>query len=509
MNNGILGIFVFFDKDGIVDDYVKYLIDAIKPFLKKLIVVSNGYLNKKNRDELIVRADEYFERENRGFDFGAWKEIFCYRFSRDYWDTYETVLCFNDTFYGPIFPLDDVFEKIMTSNGDLWGLTRFGRVRFQEQFVPFFIQTYFWAVNARLLHSDIFFEFWKSVNEEAESFLEIQNCEIMLSKFVLEKGFTIETYIDTEEYEVCESAVVSNRQQNRALDKLELPLLIRKGFPFIKRKNFFYPRKTINEVKIYDDLAQIMRFVSEKTSYRTDMILDNIIRLKGPQIVSQALNLNFVIKNVYDDENITSINNIFVIAAKTNNNKEFLTHYLEKCNVPELLTISDCKLCFHNMRKKTSLYTDIYELLCKKQKIEFVCILGDFNHSGIEKTTYASYQTMLYDNLIGSMSLISQILKILSESKYIGGVRPILRMCDNNRYIKGKEPVGIWVKKDILMEYLQLAQSPIFETNQHTVLNELIYEIGEFILKRGYMIAKVIADNYASVLLTNYELDLE
>jgi rhamnosyltransferase len=37
-----LGIFCFFEKDGIVDQYVEYLICDLKKNLEKLVVVING-----------------------------------------------------------------------------------------------------------------------------------------------------------------------------------------------------------------------------------------------------------------------------------------------------------------------------------------------------------------------------------------------------------------------------------------------------------------------------------
>ena len=44
-----LGIYFFFDKDGIVDKYVDYVLEDLTKHVDKLIVVCNGQLNERGR----------------------------------------------------------------------------------------------------------------------------------------------------------------------------------------------------------------------------------------------------------------------------------------------------------------------------------------------------------------------------------------------------------------------------------------------------------------------------
>ena len=50
--NKRLGVFVFFDKDGIVDDYVLYLLESLKDATDDIIIVSNSYLSPSERKKL-------------------------------------------------------------------------------------------------------------------------------------------------------------------------------------------------------------------------------------------------------------------------------------------------------------------------------------------------------------------------------------------------------------------------------------------------------------------------
>ena len=37
-----LGIFLFYDKDGVADRYIEYMLKDIRPCLDRLIVIANG-----------------------------------------------------------------------------------------------------------------------------------------------------------------------------------------------------------------------------------------------------------------------------------------------------------------------------------------------------------------------------------------------------------------------------------------------------------------------------------
>ena len=69
-----LGIYFFYDKDGIVDEYNLVLLRDLKENLEKLLVVCNGALTPEGKARFASVADEVLVRENRGFDVWAYKE---------------------------------------------------------------------------------------------------------------------------------------------------------------------------------------------------------------------------------------------------------------------------------------------------------------------------------------------------------------------------------------------------------------------------------------------------
>ena len=72
-----LGIFVFYDKNGIVGKYVEYLLTEIKSVVDDLYIVSNGILTSISKEIFLINTNNLIERENRGFDGGAYRDVLC------------------------------------------------------------------------------------------------------------------------------------------------------------------------------------------------------------------------------------------------------------------------------------------------------------------------------------------------------------------------------------------------------------------------------------------------
>ena len=71
-----LGILVFYDKNGIFSEYIEYLLIALKEVVTYQIVIVNGFIQLESEKKLSRISDEVLIRENKGFDAGAYKDIF-------------------------------------------------------------------------------------------------------------------------------------------------------------------------------------------------------------------------------------------------------------------------------------------------------------------------------------------------------------------------------------------------------------------------------------------------
>ena len=62
-----LCIYFFYDKDGIVDDYVVYFLKKIRNFCDELCIVSNSHIEKDGQKKLEKICSKILLRENLQF----------------------------------------------------------------------------------------------------------------------------------------------------------------------------------------------------------------------------------------------------------------------------------------------------------------------------------------------------------------------------------------------------------------------------------------------------------
>ena len=117
-----LGIFVFYDREGIVDSYIDYLLCDLRKCLSYLIIVVNGKVDILGYDIFSKYADQIVIRNNKGFDIGAYKEIIEDLHQKKEMRKWDEIVFCNDTFYGPFIPFTQIFDEMAQRQVDFWGL---------------------------------------------------------------------------------------------------------------------------------------------------------------------------------------------------------------------------------------------------------------------------------------------------------------------------------------------------------------------------------------------------
>ena len=154
-----LCIYFFYDKDGIVDDYVVYYIQSMQEFFSEICVVVNGFLTEEARKKIDPVCQRLIIRKNKGFDSWAYKEALeSYGFEYIS-NNFEEVLLNNFTCFGPIGSFAPMFEKMGKSVCDFWGHCRYYSHKGQKVKnvpIPEHLMSYFILFRKNILKS----KFW-------------------------------------------------------------------------------------------------------------------------------------------------------------------------------------------------------------------------------------------------------------------------------------------------------------------------------------------------------------
>lgn len=257
-----LGIFVFYDASGIVDEYVEYLLKSMQNIIKKLVIIINGEVKDVYYNKLKKYSQDIFIRKNYGYDAGAYKDVFTQFLPREEQVQWDEVVLFNDTFYGPLYPWEGIFDYMEAENIDFWGLARHPEGILEGYPITQHIQSYFLVCRKSLLESEWWIKFWQSLSHPVDITDAILSFEVNFSEYFSRAGFKSKAL--TDEWEVEYTGNPSLRYYFELIKYIKFPVIKRKVFSLI---NFMQNKLVINYIRC-------------NTNYNVNMIFGHLKRLE-------------------------------------------------------------------------------------------------------------------------------------------------------------------------------------------------------------------------------------
>lgn len=249
-----LVLFSFYDKEGIVDGYVDYLLKELTTVSEKIIAIVNGKVNEIGYKILSKYADRIIIRENKGFDIGAYTDVILNYLEMEELENWDELIFCNDTFYGPFVSMKDIFKKMENKKIDFWGLN------YVDHKVIQFIEAYFLVFRKRiLLEGKLRAYLLENINCHENDLRNIYaDFENGLFKNLTGLGYIYDTYTNTELCNIYGCASV-------CMDKYKLPILKKKSMSIL-----------------YNDYATKINnlcYVDIRTNYDVELIIENARRL--------------------------------------------------------------------------------------------------------------------------------------------------------------------------------------------------------------------------------------
>ncbi len=223
-----IAIFACFAADCKIHDYVIYYLRELKKVCDGIIFIADNPLLpgeiEKLKDLVIYAQCERHEE----YDFGSYKRGWQYAREKGYTYSFDEIIICNDSCYGPIYPLSNLFETMSGRECDFWGvLSNTDRC--------YHLQSFFYVFKNTLFQNTSFNQFWDTVKKEY-SFLDVVfNYETRLTDLLIKEGYTATSYVpDT----IMEFEPVFSKIGNKNKTVFPLSLVKNHQFPFIKVKVF-------------------------------------------------------------------------------------------------------------------------------------------------------------------------------------------------------------------------------------------------------------------------------
>lgn len=268
-------LFAGYDKNGLIDDYVIY-------YLKEMAKIADVYYygdfepKEGELDKISSYVKASYAKRHKKYDYGSWQEL-CNIIGWSNIQKYDQLILANDSCYGPLFPIHEVFDEMGKKQVDFWGLSC-GRG------YHIHLQSYFLVFDKTILKSTHLLDFLNEVKVQPSLREVCDLYEDRITFYLRKQGFKYASYVPYGDF-----VVHPYYETWRSIKD--------KRFPFLKVKVF-------DGVVGYDRKPNWRSFLRKYTDYDVSLIENN---LKNRGYTKKAIRDAVVHKNNYSMGNLFKI----------------------------------------------------------------------------------------------------------------------------------------------------------------------------------------------------------
>ena len=278
-----LAIYVYHNEMGVIEDYALFYIKSLLEVADEIIVVINGSINEGELLKLNNPFIKIIQRENKGYDFWAYRTGFL-SIGSEKLKTFDEIIFTNSSVYGPIYPFFELFEKMRTKKLDFWGITKHPKTKNIKEH----IQSYFFVVRKNLFLNPTFRFYFENLRKIKNKKEAIKHLEINFTEYFQNKGFNWGVYINDD---ILKFGVKNYHQYLSFLcvEKFKCPVI---------KKTIFAKRYDLAQKEGQtDETLKLFEYIKNNSNYDVNFILSDILKIYPIDEIKEYLHLNFILSN--------------------------------------------------------------------------------------------------------------------------------------------------------------------------------------------------------------------
>jgi len=285
-----LAVYFFHDNDGIADGYAVFFLQALKRISSKVCCVAGGKIGEGSRKELEACTDEIIVCDEKADAASAYAGFVNRRY--DEIVSFEELILCNDSVFGPLYPLEDVFSEmeIRAERPDFWGITTEPFLETassrdsggQDSSAKERIESYFAVFSRKAVQSPAFAKFSEDYPKYSKDSIAVY--ESGLTDALSGAGLTYGSYADcsglprSDRMILCPDVMVRDRR-----------------CPFVKKEAFTAPYEKFFAAGGGNSSRKCLEFIKERMGYSTDLIWEHLLRTQRMSALRQNLGLNYIL----------------------------------------------------------------------------------------------------------------------------------------------------------------------------------------------------------------------
>ncbi|TGL98130.1 hypothetical protein EHQ76_13965 [Leptospira barantonii] len=251
-----LCLMAHYSSEGKIHDYLLFYMRALRELGFDIVLSTSSGLEEFEKKKIKDLTIGILTQENYGWDFGLWKTTFQLLKDEIRKDSkIDRILVANDSVYGPLYDLKQIFSEMEKDEMDFWGMNESLEGRKH-------LQSYFLVFGKAVIDSDFFWNFWNDLKYYYDKRAVIENYEMNLLDLFLQEGFSGAGYLSSDKLLKVVSSLPKDpsRPINEINPTLQMwePIVRLCGFPFIKGELL---RKKMLSKEKENDLKKLMESI--------------------------------------------------------------------------------------------------------------------------------------------------------------------------------------------------------------------------------------------------------
>lgn len=442
-NDNRLIVYFIYDRDGLVDRYILYMLGDLRKNAKELCVVVNGRLQDGQKEKLSPFADKVLERDNTGMDVWAYKEAM-ESYGWNALSSYDEIVLMNYTMMGPVYPFKEMFDAMSGRDLDFWGITKFHKTDFdpfgtlQDGYIPEHIQSHFIGIRQDMVKSESFQRYWDEMPFIKDYLSSVGYHESMFTKRFADQGFKWDVYCNSDDLEGYTYNPIMGAAVKMIRDK---------RCPIFKRRSFMQDYTVVLSEDCGQSAYELYHYLDRETDFDMDMFWENLLRLENMADLKKNLQLNYFLpqdQSDYPDETVSEKKLALVMHM-------YFPDLIDECfeyaqNMP---ANTDVYITTNTEEKKQKIYERFKDLPCHKLEItlvgnkgrdvapflvemqdkymnyDYICKLHDKKVGQLKPGTVgAAFAYRCNKNMLVSRNFVKNVIKTFDENPHLGMLMP-------------------------------------------------------------------------------------
>ena len=236
-------VFAGYNIDGTLPPYVLTYLKALNEVCDGVVYIADSELNPKEEAKLSPLTIHYENKRHTEYDFGSYKRGYQWLKQNGYLENADELIFANDSAYAPMTSFKPMFEEMSKRQDlDFWGDLQ--NTRFTKH-----IQTYFFVIRKKIIHSKAFADFMNNITHQPDSSLYITEYEVKLTPMLENLGYKWDTYMPYKE--------LSFLEKDSDKNTYPLTLISKYNHQFLKRRTF------TDKLPIYEDKTALLSYIKK------------------------------------------------------------------------------------------------------------------------------------------------------------------------------------------------------------------------------------------------------